>query len=294
MSFPYSCVIVWGANGMLGQYVVKYFQQQQINIIPVTRSNYDLQQVNTSNLEKFLFDLISHSLSFHLVNYHESSPQKIAIINCAGVIPHRHTSPESMWIVNAIFPRLLNEICRKHHFKLIHISTDCVYQGKSLPPPDSYKEFALHDESSVYGKSKSFGEDPFMQIVRTSIIGEELHNKLSLLEWLRSQQGKTIPGFSDHYWNGMTCLQLAKNLYKILEDKETWNGPRHFYSESVSKAHLLILIKNIYQWEIEVVPTPTTIVNKTLSTYTPELLLKYQIPPLAEQIREMAEFGSQH
>jgi hypothetical protein len=48
-------------------------------------------------------------------------------------------------------------------------------------------------------------------IIITSIIGEENFNKLSLIEFIKSRKNNTINGYINHHWNGVTCLQLAKN-----------------------------------------------------------------------------------
>ena len=63
--------------------------------------------------------------------------------------------------------------------------------------------------------SKSLGELCKPTIIRISIIGEEVNNKRSLLEWVKSNSGKEINGYENHYWNGVTCLQLAKIVNEI-------------------------------------------------------------------------------
>ena len=49
---------------------------------------------------------------------------------------------------------------------------------------------AIHDELNEYGISKSLGELCNGTIIRTSIIGEEMRNKRSLLEWVKSNKNK--------------------------------------------------------------------------------------------------------
>ena len=132
---------------------------------------------------------------------------------------------------------------------MIHVTTDCVFSGKD----GNYDENSLHDETNDYGTSKSLGELCKATIIRTSIIGEETINKRSLLEWVRSNRGGEINGFTNHMWNGVTCLQLSKIIEKMIREKFYWEGVRHTFSpRSVSKYELVSLINEIYDLNIKV------------------------------------------
>ena len=88
---------------------------------------------------------------------------------------------------------------------MIHVTTDCVFSGKD----GNYNENSIHDETNDYGISKSLGELCDATIIRTSIIGEEINNKRSLLEWVRSNSGKEINGYENHFGMELLDLQLA-------------------------------------------------------------------------------------
>jgi len=168
---------------------------------------------------------------------------------------------------------------------LIHVTTDCVFSGKT----GSYHEYSTPDETNDYGTSKSLGELCDGTIIRTSIIGEELTNKRSLLEWVISNENRTINGYSNHFWNGVTCLQLAKIIYKIINENSYWKGVRHIYSPtSVSKYELCKMISDIYELNITVKEYDTEKVDKSLSTVYQIL---FNIPELNEQIIEMRNFN---
>src|SRR5690606_27782525 len=97
---------------------------------------------------------------------------------------------------------------------LIHISTDCVFSGKK----GDYIETDQKDGSSVYAQSKSLGEITGDNIltIRTSIIGPELKNNgIGLFHWFMSQQGQ-IQGYSNVFWNGVTTLELAKVIHRLI------------------------------------------------------------------------------
>jgi len=106
------------------------------------------------------------------------------------------------------------------------------------------------------------------------------------LEWVKSNKNKEINGFVNHYWNGVTCLQLSKIIYEIIEKNLFWKGVRHIYSPtSVSKYDLLNIINNIYGLNIKINKHTTKItINKTLTTIYEKI---FDVPELQTQIEEL-------
>jgi len=264
-------VFLFGANGMLGNYVKSYLTQNNIQVIPLTRKDFDLEELSVLSLKKFLEE--------------KGILAEDVIVNCAGVIPQaskdRELSKRNYYKINSILPIILSMITTN----LIHVTTDCVFSGKT----GSYHEYSTPDETNDYGTSKSLGELCDGTIIRTSIIGEELTNKRSLLEWVISNENRTINGYSNHFWNGVTCLQLAKIIYKIINENSYWKGVRHIYSPtSVSKYELCKMISDIYELNITVKEYDTEKVDKSLSTVYQIL---FNIPELNEQIIEMRNFN---
>ena len=207
-------------------------------------------------------------------------------------------------IINSLFPHILYDICTLKGAKLIHISTDCVFSGEK----GGYNETNKHDATDVYGKSKSLGEPENACIIRTSIIGEEIRNKKSLLEWVKSQKGKTVTGFKNVYWNGVTCLQLAKYIKEIIDKNTLWTGVKHYTStrdisflnpltgypdppimhhDFISKADLIHYISEIYDLNIHIEYDTSIKKNMTLSSIYPLI----ETPTIGEQLEEMKEFN---
>lgn len=269
-------IFIFGANGMLGNYIVKYFELNVcINIIKFTKNNYDITKLSKKSLEKLL---VEHKIDFDTV-----------IINCAGIIPQANNyilNNNNYYLINSIFPIMLSHLSNKYHAKLIHISTDCVFSGKK----GNYVESDHCDVSHIYGLSKSFGEIHNSTIIRTSIIGDELYNKRSLVEWIKSNNNNTINGFKNHLWNGVTCLQLAKIIHKIILDNNYWIGVRHVFSDIITKYDLVNMICDTYNLNIDVIEFFTAeSYNRTLnSLYNMEGITKN--PPLKEQIKDMFLF----
>jgi dTDP-4-dehydrorhamnose reductase len=190
--------------------------------------------------------------------------------------------------VNSVIPNWLSEICKKKNLNFIHITTDCVFNGSR----GHYTEMDSHNCSDVYGMSKSLGEPENATIIRTSIIGHEKNNKLSLFEWVLSNKNKTINGFSNHYWNGVTCLQLSKIIKQVIEEKNFWTGVRHIYSNKVSKYELVSYINDVYKLNIDIrsVDDQKQIDRTLFSIFN---VSNFKIPTIQEQIEEMFYFYQQ-
>ena len=264
-------ILVFGSNGMLGRYVASYFE---------TVENYQVVRFGRKEVDasKVTYQQLHHILE----KYHDAY-----VINCIGRIPQRgDTELKSYLQINTVFPHMLAAVCGQTGNKLIHITTDCVYTGKK----GKYTENDVADETNFYGMSKSLGEPDNCCIIRTSIIGEEIENKRSLLEWVRSKNGQTISGFSNHFWNGVTCLQLAKIVHEMIEKGIYWLGVRHIFPpDKVSKYQLVQMIVDIFGLDIMVEKKETEIVDKSLDTIYDKL---FNIPTISEQINELKEFGN--
>jgi dTDP-4-dehydrorhamnose reductase len=228
-------VVLFGATGMLGRYV-HIVLKDNYEIYCISRDKYDIENDSWKKLE----DILNKCL-------HEND----VIINCAGIIPQKYKNDnfKSYIRVNTLFPHKLNEISKKNSYKFIHITTDCVYDGSK----GNYSVNDVHSAKDIYGISKSLGEPEEATIIRTSIIGEELNGKKSLIEWVKSQKNGKINGYANHYWNGVTCFELAKYIKNILDNNTFWNGLKHICSPNiVTKYELCCYINEIYELNINI------------------------------------------
>jgi dTDP-4-dehydrorhamnose reductase len=223
-------VVIFGSNGMLGSYLKAYLGKKY-KLLALTRGDVDLSTINEYELLQFMYDNIT---------------KDDVIINTSGVI--KKDRPD-IFKINSLFPHILAKFKKETGCNVIHITTDGVFSGKR----GSYVESDEHDYIDDYGKSKSLGENPTITNIRTSIIGEEKINKRYLLEWVISNKGETIDGYNNHLWNGVTCLELAKLIDKIIKDDAYWNGIRHVFSpDSVTKYELINMINEVYNLNITV------------------------------------------
>lgn len=261
-------VIVFGTNGMLGRYIYTFLKNTYLEIIPITRNEFCISLETLNKLEDFL---VSKNIN-----------EYTCIINCIGLIPQKNLKND-YYVVNTLFPLLLSKYCTKYNSKLIHPTTDCVFDGKK----GNYNEKDMHTESGEYGISKSLGEPNNHTIIRTSIIGEEKGFGSSLLEWVKRSKGE-INGWNSHIWNGITCLQYAKIVFKIIDENLFWSGIRHIYSPfPKTKYELVTIIKETYSLDIIVKKIENEKIDKTLSSIYEPL---FDIPNLEEQINDLKEF----
>jgi dTDP-4-dehydrorhamnose reductase len=224
-------VLVLGATGMLGGACMEILERDpEIDLFGTARNKKS---------DFLVFDAKVDSLSKIL-----GEVKPTWIINCIGIIKpyiseNNQASVENAIRINSEFPFLLASAAEKIGSKVIQIATDCVYSGVI----GSYAESDLHDATDAYGKTKSSGEVPALNVMhlRVSIIGPEVGRSTSLLEWFRNQpNGAKLNGFTDHIWNGVTTHVFGKICLGIIKNNSFRPGPHHLIpKDNVTKAELL-------------------------------------------------------
>lgn len=266
-------ITILGSTGMLGNAVGKHFLENfgEENVF----LSYRNKEV-TYGANAFYFDPIKDELAV--------IPKSDYVINCIGIIkPFMKNSVINAIKINSLLPRQLANYCENTGMKLIHITTDCVFSGKE----GSYNENALHDCLDDYGKSKSLGEPENCMVIRTSIIGEEIHKNASLIAWAISQRKREVRGFVNHLWNGITTNQYAKICDQIITAHLYQYDKFHVFSNIINKYELLKLIDAKYGLDlrIERFEAPEA-VDRTLSTVRSMNQL-LNIPSIADQIENL-------
>lgn len=154
--------------------------------------------------------------------------QPDVIINCAGRIPGH--SPLEMLPVNALGPHILAST----GVRLVHMSTDCVFSGRSHRHP--YTPEDLPDPVDIYGKTKLAGEPldcPNALVVRGSFIGRES----GFLAWLLQAKGQ-VEAWEKAFWNGLTVRAMSGVLVYLAHSRQV--GLVHAASETaISKAEMV-------------------------------------------------------
>ena len=214
---------------MLGTAMVHVLRQAGFTVVAVGREQFDILRHPVTRLGLAAGDVV---------------------INCSGMINRRQQidNAEAIFLrVNSLFPRLLADTCAVAGAKLIHITTDCVYDGRR----GLYDEVVPHDATDLYGQSKSLGEPRNAMLLRTSIIGPERQNFYSLLCWVLAQTG-TVDGFTNHWWNGVTTLELSRLVARILTEDRYVEGLFHIHGEDLTKFDLVGKIAAAYGHDLQI------------------------------------------
>lgn len=292
-------VAITGVSGMLGSMVYNilkdtysliliYRDQKRLSDLEKYYGNtakhktilFDFSDIYNEYLSGFAKDRISPKL--------ENLTSKIGIvdnfINCAGLINRFAIgNPSLTFFINSALPHLLSSIYKD---KLIHVTTDCVFNGLEGAP---YHEKSVQTPTDIYGLSKSLGEPSMHSLVlRTSVIGPEIENFVSLLEWLKRQKGKTINGYTNHYWNGITTRQFAIICQKIIDNPRKFpkTGLFHLFSDTQTKYEMLKKLREKYQIDVKIKPIKAHPIDRRLASIY-NFCRALSIPPFNEMLTEL-------
>lgn len=275
-------IIILGASGMAGEMITKWFKNNTTHeILPVCRTNY--------YGNNFIANILDKQDMTRLVVYIKEQKPDI-VINCIGLlISESEKNLSDAMFVNGAFPKAMASLCTEIKSKFIHISTDCVFDGLDGP----YNEYDEPNEANNYGSTKAMGEVKYKPhlTLRTSIIGPDSDtNGTGLFNWLLYQYG-IINGFTGVMWNGITTLELAKQINKIITECPTLSGLYHLTTDyPITKFNLLMVIKMVFKKSnLLIVEDATKVCNKCLinnrkAEYQPD------IPPIPQQITQLHDY----
>ena len=244
-------ILVFGARGMFGHVAVRYLSGLgKYEVMPCVRGDAadGEMSVNVTDFARVRDVLLAERPDY--------------VVNGVGLLVRDCSCRTDLAIlVNAYFPHLLARIGEEIGFKLIHISTDCVFSGKT----GGYREDSFRDGDLPYDRTKAMGEivDARNLTIRTSIIGPELkENGTGLFHWFMHQHG-TVRGFTKAFWSGVTTLELAKVVDAAIDQGVT--GLYQLAMPAISKFDLLNLFKEIWQKDdVEIVPFADFSCDKSL------------------------------
>ena len=124
-------IVILGVNGMAGHIVAEHFNSQnKYDVYGIARqsSHYTREVIDVTEVDSLKKGLL------------KIKPD--VVINCVGsLISQSNNDISNAILINSYLPNLLAEMGVKIDFKLIHISTDCVFSGKD----GHYKEDAFRD-----------------------------------------------------------------------------------------------------------------------------------------------------
>lgn len=211
-------VLVTGAKGQLGQCIQSIAHQYPtLNFLFV-----DKQQMDITNIIQ-----ISEFFKTHKVDW---------CINCAAytAVDQAENHKEEAYQINVLGTRNIAQICQEYDAKLIHISTDFVFDGLKTSP---YTEWDATNPINVYGETKLKGELEVKAhcashfIIRTSWLYSEFgHNFMKTMLRLASERD-ILRVVNDQIGSPTYALDLAEALLHIIQKDKDHYGVFHYSNQ---------------------------------------------------------------
>lgn len=274
-------IAILGSAGMLGHMVYTYLNS--LSRYDIVDASYPFKLHPKSRL----LDVTDKNALETFIK----TEQPDVLVNCIGaLIKGSKNNPANAIFLNSYLPHFLVSILRKNKGRLIHISTDCVFSGKK----GRYVETDFRDADDVYGRSKALGEiiNDIDVTLRTSIIGPELKQEgEGLFHWFMQQSG-TVKGFTQALWSGVTTLELAKVVGKVIEQNTT--GLIHITNgRPIAKFNLLQEIQTVFnRSDIIIEKDAGVVTDKSLVSVRNDL--KYNVASYTTMIEEMKSFMAEN
>ena len=236
-------ILVSGANGQLGR---------------------ELQDVSSLNSHLEFNFFTSTDLDITKRNQVESVVETVKptyIVNCAAytAVDKAENEREKAFAVNAEAVLSLAEVSRSSGAKLIHISTDYVFDGTGTRP---YTEDDPVHPLNVYGESKLMGERYAMRndavVLRTAWV-YSVHGNNFLKTMLRVMNSRPeVRVVNDQFGTPTHAADIAATIIKIINCGKWMSGVFHFTNEgSISWFDFAQEIKRLSGSSCNIVPIPT-------------------------------------
>ena len=279
-------ILILGVTGMLGNAVFKVLSDHSAYQVWATLRNPTmLSHFGELEQKRIISDV--DVLDAQRLGEVLEQTQADVVINCVGLIKQLDKANDPLVVlpINALFPHQLAKLCEIKGARLIHISTDCVFNGRK----GMYKEEDLSDAEDLYGKSKYIGElhdKPHAITLRTSIIGHELSSNDSLVDWFLSQTGQ-VKGYDKAIFSGLPTVELARIIGDFVLPREELHGLYHVSADPIDKYSLLNLIADTYGKQIDIITDDKVQIDRSLDSGKFKQATGYQSPSWSTLIEKM-------
>ncbi|MGR5094945.1 dTDP-4-dehydrorhamnose reductase family protein [Vibrio maritimus] len=270
-------VIVLGTNGMLGNSLFKNIE------------GYDMYGIQRKKTTERNIHVVEDFFSEKFIDVVDSIKPDV-IINCVGIIKQKRESSDTIQSlpINSIFPHVLARYTEKNKIRLIHFSTDCIFDGSE----GMYEDDSDFTAKDLYGISKYLGEikdNSSALTLRVSIIGHGIEKNDSLIDWYLSQKGKSVKGYSNAYFSGFPCREIANILSEKILPLEALHGIYNLSSERISKYNLLKIVSEVYQVDIPIEKDGTFEIDRSLNSEKLRNIIGYKNKSWSELVKIMKE-----
>jgi dTDP-4-dehydrorhamnose reductase len=201
--------------------------------------------------------------------FHKYSPA--CFINCAAytAVDKAETEQDQAYIINAEAVGNIAKYCHQFKTKLIHISTDYVFDGRGDKP---YREADATNPVNYYGYTKWLGEqlalnnDPETIVIRSSWVYSTYGNNFVKTMLRLMKEKKEIDVVNDQFGSPTYAGDLAETILTIVHEAqsskpkaESLQGIFHFSNEGIiSWYDFAVAIKEMKQFDCIIHPIPTS------------------------------------
>ncbi|KLU67602.1 dTDP-4-dehydrorhamnose reductase [Desulfosporosinus acididurans] len=279
-------VLILGGSGMLGHTLFRHLAgERNLDVFTTVRSSKVLSDWRPRDqMKKVRQGIDIHQMERLVEVFGEVKPD--IVINCIGIIKQipEAEDPIETITINALLPHRIASLCSKAGARMIHISTDCVFDGEK----GNYAESDVSNARDLYGRAKYLGEVAYPHCItlRTSIIGHELKGNYGLLEWFLSQKDG-VRGFRNVIYSGFPTIELSRIIADYVIPNSEMSGLYHVSSNPISKYELLKLINAQYGKNINIEPEDGVRSDRSLNSSVFRSLTGYSPPTWEELINEM-------
>lgn len=280
-------VLILGASGMLGHKLYQQFQHRFDTWATVRSSFGQYARFKLFNPERLCGGVDAYQ--FDTVERILRSVRPDVVINCIGIVKQLREAndPIASIKLNSLFPHEVARLCGEIEARMIHISTDCVFNGRQ----GMYTEDDPSNAEDLYGRTKFIGEVsyPGTLTLRTSIIGREMTTQNGLVEWfLSNRPNGLVRGYRQAIFTGFTTHALADIIGMTIEDFPELSGIYQVSSEPINKYELLIRLREAYQTDIQIEPYDEVQIDRSLDSTRFQQVTGYTPPTWKRMIEQMA------
>ena len=279
-------VLILGGTGMLGHTLFSHLaSKENLEVYATSRNENGLSPWFPEHLAKKVRTGVDAD-NFDTVVRALASIRPDIVINCIGLIKQVKAAkdPLSAITINSHLPHRISLICRTANARMIHVSTDCVFDGKK----GAYKESDSSNANDLYGRTKFLGEVDYPHCItlRTSIIGHELKGFRGLIEWFLLQNN-SVQGFTNAIYTGFPTVELVHIISDFVIPNPDLRGVYHVSTEPISKYELLKLVAKIYDKRIKIEAYDQFYVDRSLDSSLFRKITRYSPPSWPELVDTM-------
>ncbi|WP_300648439.1 SDR family oxidoreductase [Hydrogenophaga sp.] len=281
-------VLVLGASGMLGNAMLRSLaQSDEYEAWGTARSNGVLKNFDAVLAKRIITGIDVENIDSLAALLADVRPS--VVINCIGLVKQlaQADDPLSALPINALLPHRLARLCSLVGSRFVHISTDCVFNGKK----GDYRESDPSDAEDLYGRSKYLGEVAYPHAItlRTSIIGHELSSAHGLVGWFLAQEG-TVKGYRKAIFSGLPTVELSRVVRDVVMPNPELSGLYHVAAQPIAKYDLLKLVRDAYGKTIDIEPDDRVAIDRSLNAERFREATGYVAAPWPELIARMRDF----